>query len=176
MQKSCKSCITIQVTCNMSGNGLINQTWNEQNSLVNYVEMSWMAYLQHNTNSLFKHGQDIQVALLFHEACLTDPVFGKLLGHCWQPWENILHLVWRATLWIRGRLTSNLWTERKGISMLQPKCLSYGRSTSFQSLNSYFCHFPCEQTGVTLSMPSLRDCVKVCIFKQLSAFWIMADL
>lgn len=44
-----------------------------------------MSDLQHNTDGLFEHGQYVQVALLLFQSGLADPVFGKLLGHRWQP-------------------------------------------------------------------------------------------
>lgn len=67
--------------------------------LYKFIKMWFLSYFHHNTNSLFKHGQNpIQVSLLLQQTGLTDPVFGKLLGQRWQPCQNCLHLVRRAPL------------------------------------------------------------------------------
>lgn len=61
---------------------------------------SQKCYLQHNADSFFKQGQNIQIPLPLHYTGLADPVLDKLAGHGRQSCENSLHLLWRATLWV----------------------------------------------------------------------------
>lgn len=60
-------------------------------------DLSITAHLSHHPDCLFEQGQNLKVALSFHQSGLAHPVLAELLGHG-HVRQHIQHLLGGATL------------------------------------------------------------------------------